>query len=208
MMKKSAFTLIELLVVITIIAVLATIALPAFSAVMEKANSVKDSNNLRQIGLASTAYCTDHNDTIFMSGSSFASLLNPQYVNIWKPFQSPFDKRAASELAQTAPVSYDLNKNIVGKSTSDIAAPSNCIMIAPLVATPYPNLTFRNTPSSAPTLDESSNPGKTGGTHQKGKRINVLFQDTHVETMLMADFHSNVTNADTSSTIRDIRWNK
>lgn len=208
MMKKSAFTLIELLVVITIIAILAAIALPAFTAAMERANSVKDCNNLGQIGLATTVYCNDHNDTIFVSGSSFASLLNPQYVNIWKPFQSPFDHRAASEQPQTAPVSYDLNKYIAGKATSDIVAPSYCIMIAPLVSTPYPHLTFRNTPSNTPNLDDGSNPGTTGGAYQRGKRINVLFQDSHVEPMMMRDFHSPLANPDTSATIQNIRWNK
>ena len=61
-MKKnqSAFTLIELLVVITIIAVLAGIALPVFNSVTERANQTKDLSNGKQIGLACKLYAGDH----------------------------------------------------------------------------------------------------------------------------------------------------
>ena len=56
----SAFTLIELLVVITIIAILASIALPVFSSVTERANQTKDLSNAKQIGLACKLYAGDH----------------------------------------------------------------------------------------------------------------------------------------------------
>jgi prepilin-type N-terminal cleavage/methylation domain-containing protein len=61
-MKKttSAFTLIELLVVITIIAILASIALPVFSSVTERANQTKDLSNAKQIGLACKVFAGDH----------------------------------------------------------------------------------------------------------------------------------------------------
>jgi len=57
----AAFTLIELLVVITIIAVLASIALPAFTAVQERANQTKDLSNAKQIALALKQFATDNN---------------------------------------------------------------------------------------------------------------------------------------------------
>ena len=56
----SAFTLIELLVVITIIAILASIALPVFSSVTDRANQTKDLSNGKQIGLACKLYAGDH----------------------------------------------------------------------------------------------------------------------------------------------------
>ncbi|MBA3964038.1 MAG: type II secretion system protein [Chthoniobacterales bacterium] len=61
--KNSAFTLIELLVVITIIAILASIALPVFNGVTERANQTKDLSNAKQVGLACKLFATDNNGT-------------------------------------------------------------------------------------------------------------------------------------------------
>src|SRR5215204_1983520 len=62
MIKKTnlGFTLIELLVVISIIALLAGIALPVFSQVQERAAQTKDLSNAKQIGLACKLYATDN----------------------------------------------------------------------------------------------------------------------------------------------------
>ena len=62
-MKKSlaAFTLIELLVVITIIAILASFALPAYTAVQERAQQTKDLSNAKQITLALKQFASDNN---------------------------------------------------------------------------------------------------------------------------------------------------
>src|SRR6266480_2935167 len=61
---SSAFTLIELLVVIAIIAILASLALPVFASVQDRAKQTKDLNNAKQIGLACRLFATDH-DGIF-----------------------------------------------------------------------------------------------------------------------------------------------
>src|SRR5207249_10795316 len=129
-MKKSAFTLIELLVVIAIIAVLAGIALPVFMSAQEKARAIKDANGLHQLGVAIAAYLNDSSDSIFQTttpSTPWPKQLNPKYVQGWKIFQSPFDKRDASENVTTAPVSYDVNTNILTKSMSDVASPSSCV---------------------------------------------------------------------------------
>jgi prepilin-type N-terminal cleavage/methylation domain-containing protein len=61
--SSSAFTLIELLVVISIIAVLASIALPVFTSVQERGFQTKDLSNAKQIGLACKLYAGDHDGT-------------------------------------------------------------------------------------------------------------------------------------------------
>jgi prepilin-type N-terminal cleavage/methylation domain-containing protein/prepilin-type processing-associated H-X9-DG protein len=209
------FTLIELLVVITVIAVLASIALPAYTGIQERARGVQDMNNLRQIGLATQMYLNDNDGVFFDKTAPWMGQLHPKYLGAWKISQSPFDQRSPSENDSTAPVSYGLNgNNVAGMAADKVTNQSAFIVFAPAQTSSNTAVAFSgNAASGAPGVTvykTTSSPGGSSsgatphGTHSGRKRINAVFADWHSENIPWTNFvNDQKTTADPSG---DHRW--
>jgi prepilin-type N-terminal cleavage/methylation domain-containing protein len=82
---KNKFTLIELLIVIAIIAILASMLLPALRKAKSKAGQIACQNQLKQMGSATTMYLMDNNDyfyTMYDVTDGGYELLLAGYMNV------------------------------------------------------------------------------------------------------------------------------
>jgi prepilin-type processing-associated H-X9-DG protein len=144
------------------------------------------------------------------------SQLHPKYASAWRVFQSPFDARSSSEVDATAPISYGLNGNnksgtsIVGLSADKIANAAAFILFAPAQEAGA-TVAFDPTATgsfAAPGIlvyKNTSTPGgtPTGGTQNNRTRINALFADLHVESMLWSKF---ILDTDPNDPSAALRW--
>jgi hypothetical protein len=179
----------------------------------ERGHITQDLNNLRQIGIGTQVYLNDHDAAFPLPTVNWMLELHPvagtQYLPSWKIFQSPFDKRASSETAASAPVSYGFNSNTHGTNPTDVLSSdritnaSAFILYAPAQSGGTTS-SFSGTGAAPVTVlkDTSSQGSALGGTHSKRRRINACFGDLHVENMSWTDFID-----DTSTTVAKQRWN-
>jgi prepilin-type N-terminal cleavage/methylation domain-containing protein/prepilin-type processing-associated H-X9-DG protein len=185
-----AFTFWEMLVVLAVLAIMMSLAYPAYTRISERGKAIKDMSNLRQIGLLMQTYLNDSDQilptTAIWPGTTGTPGLYPKYLGTRRVFQSPFDKRVSVE-NDSAPVSYSINHNLydpaVGLSGNmlKVVSPASTFFMAPTYTGNASSWT--GTATSAPDLPVGG-AGETTGTHNSGRMINVLFCDLHTETVI------------------------
>ena len=209
--SSSAFTLIELLVVITVIVVLAAVALPAYTGVQERARVVQDMSNLRQIGLA-TQMCINDNDGAIFAPARAQEHGSRNCIQNTSGRGRFFSRRSISARLRSrttnAPISYGLNGNTKGGGTSiagllvdKIQSASSFIIFAPAQDSGGV-VKFSGLPGANVTVYKAGS--ASGGTHSSRKRINAVFADWHSETMPWSIF-INDTNS-SSDPSASLRW--
>lgn len=154
--KNDSFTLVEILVVISIIGLLAGLAVPVISGAQKKAKAGACLSNLRQIGLATLAYAAD-NSNILPDGSqsngsptwaaSLAGFMNLDPTKKKNVFVCPgCEKPVRDGQGSQIPVTYGLNSGLVPNMQTNntnrltmVARPSQVILAADMCQNPGNN---------------------------------------------------------------------
>jgi prepilin-type N-terminal cleavage/methylation domain-containing protein/prepilin-type processing-associated H-X9-DG protein len=172
--RAAGFTLIELLVVISIIAILASLAIPAVSRALDSGKGAACLSNLHQIGVAFISYGSDHQ--MVLPGSTSDSKTDP----VWARALASYIKADPSKLktifvcpgckipvqlgsATDVAITYGMHIGLRGADlASDVARLSDTILCADMCQNPgnkgwSPNLIEQ------PSTFSSGSGGRGGG---------------------------------------------
>ena len=100
---RHKFTLIELLIVIAIIAILASILLPALNQARSKAIEIKCLSNMKQTSRYAMMYASEHRDFLFPADCQIVQYGNTsvgQYMWSWHAAHGPISRSAAPTRAR------------------------------------------------------------------------------------------------------------
>jgi len=181
------FTLIELLFVIAIIAILASLLLPALSRARDAGKQTICRSNLKQIGITYARYADDydgyfikHYDGIDPWYRMFNNYLNADYLNS-KVKASILICPSKPELSLSYHGTYGDNQEVLGSSTSGylksskVRVPSSTIL--------FGDLGCLSNDGYAIWRFSSPQPEKPPGNYHSGG-ANIIFFDVHTEWFL------------------------